>query len=127
MAQFAFWLSSSRSPCGRNRRRRSTNFASHFNRLRAFKARRRKYSCFVFSESVPLFVPSRLDQRDVRPIVRKREAGCDGRFGLSKDEGRQKRTAKARGPDSPTLESSRPVTNRSAMVAREPGTPGRAR
>src|SRR5690349_5471880 len=75
-------LSRSRRP--QNRRREPANFVSHFNRLRAFKRSLRKYSCFDFSEIMPLFAHPASSRGTLRPIVTKREAGCDGRFGLSK-------------------------------------------
>jgi hypothetical protein len=71
-----------------------------------------------------------------RPIVTKREAGCDGR-GTSTDEGRCARTAKACGPGAPWLALSLrtgdvgplgPDAPRSqATVTMRSRTPGRAR
>jgi len=66
------------------------------------------------------------DKRGASRSSRTLGAGCDGRGRCRYDERQRQRTAKSRGPDIPTLISNwrdhPPV-----MVARKPGSPGRAR
>jgi hypothetical protein len=61
----------------------------------------------------------------LRPIVTKREAGCDGCVDCAR-RAQPMRTAKSRGPDAPTLASSWRKMNPPATEANKPGTPGRA-
>jgi len=85
-----------------------------------------KYSGFFFSEIAPISAhPASTRGTLGQSSGNVRRDAMDA--WLASDEDGHERTAKARGPDSPTLGSSRPVMNRPAMVAKEPGTPGRAR
>ncbi|HLI98765.1 MAG TPA: hypothetical protein VKT76_03530 [Bradyrhizobium sp.] len=69
---------------------------------------------------------SRLIKRGVSRIVSNVGVECGGRE-CAFDEWRMKRTAKSCGPDAPTLASSLVEAIREAMVAKKPGSPGRAR
>jgi hypothetical protein len=88
---------------------------------------RAKINLFRFSEIHDCLAPSRLARGTLRPIVTKREAGCDGRFGLHETKASEKRTPKACGPGLPTLRSSFAKTFGKVTGAIKPGTPGRAR
>jgi hypothetical protein len=84
-----------------------------------------KYFSSVYRKYVVVFVRPASDQRGVRVVT---NVGSRMRWTLvaARDERQLRRTAKACGPDPPTLGSS-PWTISWATVATKPGTPGRAR
>ena len=79
----------------------------------------------------PVLVPSRYERRFA--IVTNVEAGCGGRVDVAACWSRRRtasiRTVKSRGPDIPTLVSSRRQCSHIALttVANKPGAPGRTR
>jgi hypothetical protein len=110
--------------------RGKTYFTSHFNLLRAFKAK---------VENISLFPKKELCLSSTRPHPQEgryaivTSVGCGMRWtfrlkrALARGRMSSKRTAKPCGPGTPTLVSSFAVMIRKAMVANKPGTPGRAR
>jgi hypothetical protein len=96
-----------------------TDFARRANSPQAVRVDRKRKS--VADSRHPALI-----KRGASRSSRTLGAGCDGRGRCRYDERQRQRTAKSRGPDIPTLISSwrdhPPV-----MVARKPGSPGRAR
>jgi len=107
-------------------------FSCNLKLICPVQSRRQKYSSFFFSEFMIVSLhPARL--RGASRTSRNVGAGCDGRFSSQRassmrtNEG--SRTAKSRGPDTPTLVSRwrRCIRISPATVARKPGAPRRSR
>jgi hypothetical protein len=83
----------------------ATNAARRAKQLESCQGRHAKIFIFPKDVNYDLTKPSRLDTRDVRPFVTRREAGCDGR-GRAARRAALLRTVKPCGSGSPMLESS---------------------
>ena len=105
-----------------NRLRLKTDFVRRFKPITTISRDPGNF-CFRFSEicGSVRFIPPRSEGRTRR---HGRRAGCDGRGLASSDEGCGRRTAKACGPDLPTLGSTLRAQESGGTVAIKPGHRG---